>query len=101
MLREIPGQASKEIVQRRVISMMADQLAGDHALANGIASALYQLALADEIGDDELRALAWWAWDGLDLADEGTIAETREQVVSQMIDTLSQFSRRAAETGPA
>jgi len=99
LLREIPGTFSASDVRRRVLSMMAPRLERDPRRADGIASALYQLALADEIEDGELKALAWWAWDRLDLADSGTIAETREQIVQRMIRELSRCIARTVDAG--
>jgi hypothetical protein len=53
-----------------------------------VASALYQMAIADEIEDSGLKQIAGWAWDALDLADAGHIAESRAQVVTEMARAL-------------
>ena len=56
------------------------------------ASALYQLALADEVEVSRLKVneISWWAWDALNLADAGHIEETREHVVNQILTALEE-----------
>ena len=72
---------------------MADRLERDRSAARLIASALYQMAMAEEIDDPELRRTAWWAYDAVDLAEDGTILETRDQVVDQLLETLHRYAR--------
>jgi len=87
-LREVPGRFEEREVWRRLIRVLADGLEHDRRRADQIASSLYRLALADELPDERLRKLAWWAWDGLDLADAGLSQQTREQVVDELIAGL-------------
>ena len=84
LLRSVPGASDHAASQRIVIEMLHDSLEKAPARANQIASSLYSLAMEDKIANPNLKALAWWAWDALDLADSGLIAETREQIVAQM-----------------
>lgn len=58
-----------------------------------VASALYQMAIADEIEDSGLKQIAGWAWDALDLADAGHIAESRAQVVTEMARALEHAAK--------
>lgn len=87
-LREVPGKPEPSVVKRLVLKHLANALADDAGRADQIASALFQLAVDDALPDARLRALAWWAWDALSLADQGTIAETRGQIVDEMKSAL-------------
>ena len=49
---------------------------------------MYQLAMSDEIDDPELKQVAWWAYDGLDLAEDGVTMETPEEVIATMVAAL-------------
>lgn len=87
-LREVPGELDEAWVRQEVIRQLARGLAEDRSRADKIASALYNLAMAEELPDEELRSIAWWAWDALSLADDGIVEETRDQVVDKMLDAL-------------
>lgn len=73
---------------------VAQALAEDRSRADSIASALYQLALANELPDEGLRAVAWWAWDALDLADQGLI----QDVTGRRRDARGPERSRVAQT---
>ncbi|AKV00140.1 hypothetical protein AKJ09_06803 [Labilithrix luteola] len=94
-LREVPGAIDHDWVRGRVVHRLAQGLAEDRTRADRIASALYRLAQADELPDRKLQSLAWWASDALDLADDGLIPETRDEVIDQMLAALTE----AAEAG--
>ncbi len=87
-LREVPGSVDEGEVRRGVVRILADGLERDRRRADQIARSLYQLALSDEVDGDGLRSIAWWAWDGLDLADARIVQQTREQVIDEMIAAL-------------
>jgi hypothetical protein len=57
-----------------------------HGALTKFARSLFDLAMADEVADPGLKALAWWAWDALDLADARMINETRDDII-QMIQS--------------
>jgi hypothetical protein len=100
-LRQIPGRTDPVNVRSLLVQLMAGKLKKNEGRAYQLASALYQMAYANEVEQPELRALAWWAWDALDLADCGHIAETRAQVVERMRDVLERAAEEAAQRGPA
>jgi hypothetical protein len=96
MLRQCPGTPAKSNVSRLLVTLLDDRLKGDTGRAYQIASALYQMALAEEIEDPHPREIAWWADDALDLAEAGHIQESREQIVGQMADALDRAAANAA-----
>lgn len=89
-LREVPGELDDTWVRHEVIRQLARGLAQDRTRADKIAQALYNLAMAEELPDDELRSVAWWAWDALSVADDGIVEETRDQVIDKMLDALQE-----------
>jgi hypothetical protein len=93
-LREVPGELDAIWVRKEVVRMLARGLAADRRRADQIASALYNLAMAENLPTAELRSVAWWAWDALSLADEGVIQETRDQIVNEMLDALQGAAER-------
>jgi hypothetical protein len=98
MLRRAFGTLDKSNANRLLVTLLNDRLKGDMGRANQIASALYQMALANEIEDSNLRQVAGWASDALDLAEAGYIKESREQVVGRMADALHRAATKAAST---
>ncbi len=88
-LREVPGVADEVWVRDELVRRLAQGLAEDHTRAERIASALYQLALANKLPEGALLSLAWWAWDALDLADQRMVQETRDEVVAKMLAGLN------------
>lgn len=93
-LREVPGAFDEHEVRRRVVDLLAEGLERNRDRANLIARSLYELAMADNIDGDRLRSIAWWAWDGLDLADAGLLHQTRDEVIDELIAAL----REAADS---
>jgi len=87
-LREVPGTFDEAQVSRNLVRVLADGLQRDRGRADQVARALYQLALSNEVHGEPLRQIAWWAWDALDLADAGIIAQTRDQVIDELVDAL-------------
>src|SRR5262249_27851149 len=77
LLRQCPGTPAKSNVSLLLVTLLDHRLKGDPGRAYQVASALYQMALAEEIEDPHLREIAWWAWDALDLAEAGHIQESR------------------------
>ena len=71
-----------------VLRILSDSLARDSGCADQVARSLYDLAVAGEIVDPELKSLAWWAWDALDLAEARMIAETRDDIIDKMRSAL-------------
>src|SRR5690606_6908280 len=82
-LREVPGEPDEAWVRKEVIRQLHRGLAEDRSRADQIASVLYDLAMAEELPDEALRSVAWWAWDALSLADDRLVEETRDQVIDQ------------------
>lgn len=93
LLRRCPGAPVSSRVQRLLVLLVRQKLARDPGCADKVASALYQMALAEEIEDPQLKSMAWWAWDALDLADAGHIVESREQITNQMASALEDATR--------
>lgn len=83
-LRDVPGVADIATSRGLVLRILSDSLSRDPRCADQVARSLFDLAMADEIVDPELKTLAWWAWDALDLADAGMIEETRNEIVDMM-----------------
>jgi hypothetical protein len=95
-LRDVPGVADVLASKGLVLRILYDSLTRDPRCADQVARSLYNLAMADEIVDPELKALAWWAWDALDLADARTIEETRDDVIDEMRSALECSALHAA-----
>ena len=102
-LRQLPGGADPRGVQSLLVQLMAHKLKGDGARSHASAFSLYlyELAHANQIDDPELREIGWWAWDALDLAVEGCIAETPAQVIERMRDVLNRVALSAMQQGCA
>lgn len=96
-LREVPGIVDETRVRDELVRRLARSLVEDRTRADRIASALYQLALANELPDENLRAVAWWAWDALDLADQRMVQETRDQIADSMLVALNEVASRSRE----
>lgn len=94
-LREVPGVVDEAWVRGELVHRLAEGLAEDHTRADRIASALYQLAVANALPEGELLSLAWWAWDALDLADQRIVEDTRDQVVAKMIVALNDAASKS------
>jgi len=95
LLRQLPESIARHNVNALLVTLLNGKLKDNSDLADRIASALFQMALADEIEDPDLQRIGRWAWDALDLADAGSIAESRAQVVTEMTRALE---HAAAET---
>jgi len=95
ILRQLPEPFSRRNVNQLLVTLLNARLKGDADLADRVASALYQMALADQIEDSGLKQTFWWARDALDLADAGYIAESRAQVVAEMARALEQAAEEA------
>jgi hypothetical protein len=93
LLRQCRDKPVKLHVQRLLVLLLRDKLCRDRSWAGKVASALYQMALADDIEDPDLKSMAWWAWDALSLADAGHIRESREQITNQMAAALDAAAR--------
>ncbi|MBL8796408.1 MAG: hypothetical protein JNM56_21090 [Planctomycetia bacterium] len=93
LLRKCPGVPVNSRVQHLFALLAREKLRQNPDCAYGVAWALYQMAFLDEIEDSELRSIAWWAWDALDLADAGHILESREQIIEQMAAALDDATR--------
>jgi hypothetical protein len=83
-LTEVPGSLDPLRARAIVIRMLSDSLREYPDRANQIAQSLYHLASDGDLDDSPLHAIAWWAWDALDLADDGLIAETRTDILLKM-----------------
>ncbi|WP_437886370.1 hypothetical protein [Sorangium sp. So ce307] len=90
ILRAVPGVPDGKLARLRVLEMLRDSLAERPERAEQIARSLYHLAIGEELDEPALRELAWWAWDALDLAAQGAIAQTREDVVNQMRSAVAE-----------
>ena len=88
LLRQTPGLFDVATARRELFSLMAKRSQVDRVAARRVAHALYQLAMSDEIDDPELKQVAWWAYDGLDLAEDGVTMETPEEVIATMVAAL-------------
>lgn len=84
LLRDVEGDFDEAAARTRVLQLIDQGLREDARRADQLARALFELASADQIEDEELLSIARWAWDALDLADSRTIVETRDEVVEQM-----------------
>ena len=83
-LTEVPGSLDAMQARVIVIRMLSASLTAHPDRANQIAHSLFDLASGGHLDDSPLQAIAWWAWDALDLADAGLIAETRGDVLLKM-----------------
>jgi hypothetical protein len=97
LLRETEGDFDEAVVRKRVLRLIDQGLREDASRADHLARALYELAAADQIEDNELRRIAWWAWDALDLADSRAIVETRDEVVDKMQRALHRVAAASAD----
>jgi hypothetical protein len=98
LLRNVPGHAEPAVARSLVVQLLAAHF--DLRRAYQLASCLYQLAIAGDIDDPELKAIALWAWDGMDLADAGMILETSRDIAEQMRARLEAASEALRSRGP-
>ena len=99
MLRQLPEPPARRNVNGLLVTLLNAKLKGNFDLADRIASALYQMYLADEIEDSGLKQTALWAWDGLDLADAGYIAESRRAWSRRWLGHFSMPQKKRASPG--
>jgi hypothetical protein len=97
LLREVPGRFDETEVRGKVLRILAEGLQQDRRRADQVAHCLYQLALAGDVDDQRLHRIAWWAWDGLDLADAGLIQQTREQVIDELVAALHEAAQEVSD----
>lgn len=88
MLRQFPGTPDNSDVARLLLSLMKDRLDRDDDAAEPIAWALHQMAMAEEIDDQRLSDVFFWACEELELARLGYIQDPREQIVHRMTAAL-------------
>ena len=98
-LRDVPGVPDLAVSRGLVLQMLRASLTRDPRCASQVAHSLFDLAMADEIADPDLEALAWWAWDALDLADAHMIQDTREDIVEKMRSALASVASHGVEPG--
>ncbi|WP_437963014.1 hypothetical protein WME76_48315 (plasmid) [Sorangium sp. So ce119] len=100
-LRAVPGVPDVKLARLRVLEMLSDVLAEHPERAEQIARSLYHLAISGDLDDPAVGEVAWWAWDALDLAAQGAIEQTRDDVVSQMRSALAEaISAGATQRAP-
>ena len=90
LLRGIPEQFDRGRASVQVLRLALDALTSGRRSPECVAHALFELAIADDIPPGRLRDGAFWYWDALDMAREGYIPETTEEIVGTMTSTLSQ-----------
>jgi hypothetical protein len=93
LLRKCPEAPDRSRAQRLLILLLHDRLKHDTGFADKVASAHYQMALSDEFEDPQLKSMAFWAWDALELADAGYSVESRAQITKQIAATLDHALR--------
>ena len=86
--REVPGELAEAWVRQEVVRRTACELAENRSRADRIASALFTLAMANDLPGEQLHSVAMWAWDAPSLADDGYLEQTRDQVIDRMLDAL-------------
>lgn len=89
-LRDVPGTADEVWVRSNLVRRLAQELAEDASSVDRVASALYRLALAEQLPRGELLSLAWWAQDELDLVDQRMVEGSRENIVAEMAQALNE-----------
>ncbi len=87
-LREVLGVVDERWVRDELPRRLARALAEDPWRADRIAQRLYMLAMEGALPEGELRSLALWSWDALDLAEQRITQETREDVIAAMVAAL-------------
>jgi hypothetical protein len=76
-------------VMRGVLKLFKKNLKSDPSHASQIAKALFTMAVyKDMIEDRELRAIGSWAWDQIDLAEQGVVSDTLEQIIAKICDGI-------------
>lgn len=102
MLRQVPGECDHPQAVRLVLRYALAALEERERDPRQIAHGLFDLACADDLPESDLKHHAWGYWDALDLARDGYVDQTEEQIVSHMISTLKSFlageTRRADRT---
>lgn len=88
MLRQLPGEVDSASVVRRIVEHCSNILRSGCVSPRTIASALYELAVDKTLPPGKLAENALWFYDALDLATDGVIRETPEQVVQQMREVI-------------
>jgi hypothetical protein len=87
-LRDVPGVANPEVVAALIAHMLARILEADRSRADAVAWALWCLHGGTALRDPDLRRLSAWVRDGLFCADDGSIEQTRADLIDDMLATL-------------
>ena len=98
VLEEMPGLPNHAAVMDLLFQLVQRKLQADASRAESIARWLYQMALADNIHDDDLLKVAWSAWDSLALVD-ARITGNRADVINGMRNALATATERAKARG--
>lgn len=101
LLRQVPGTPQRDRILSLVLSLLRVRFAGGSLDAGRVAAILHRIAVSDSIDDPGLDRVAWWASEALDLADQGYLRETRDDVVASMRAALDSCADAIAARGVA
>lgn len=88
MLRSLPGELDHEGAVQAVLRYAYESLVQSKRTPLGVASALFQLAMADDLPEGELKSHAWGYWDEIDMARDGGYYRSEAEITSHMTATL-------------
>lgn len=83
-LLELPGTPDMSRTMALVLRLLLDRLDRDPESAVLIARALYDLAVNGDIEDRPLLEVAWTTWDYVELAREGYLPSSPEEIIAEM-----------------
>lgn len=89
LLRKIPGQFNHDSSIARVLQLALDTLKSQRRTPECVAKSLFDLVVAGALPPGELSDGAWWYWDAFDMARQGCIKKTAEEITHQMLSALS------------
>jgi hypothetical protein len=101
MLRSIPGDCDFAGAVRLTLGYMLDALRESTSDPRGIARALFDMAIACDLPDGDLKHHSFGYWDAIDLARDGVTQESESGIVADMIRRIETFLDDTPERRPA
>jgi hypothetical protein len=99
-LRELSGTPDMARATALVPRLLLDRLDRDPESAVLIARALYDLAVNGDIEDRPLLEVAWTTWDYVELAREGCLPSSPEEIIAEMRARLAAAVDRSGVASP-
>jgi hypothetical protein len=90
-LRSIPGDCDKVAAVQLVLRYARNALMESSSDPRDVARALFDMAVADELPEGDLKSHAFGYWDDIDLARDSTIPQSEAEIVADMVRRIQEF----------